>query len=321
LALGHDGAVTVLPDAYEPIAVTTRSGFDESVHFGAIVVVDGSGDVVFQVGDPDVVIYPRSSMKPIQADAMIRAGFVGTDEQIALACASHVGTPEHLAIVESILADAGLSTAALGNTPDWPLDRHAAETLIAGGAVQTPLYMNCSGKHAAMVATCVHNGWDVAGYLDATHPLQEMITARVAELAGEVVHIGVDGCGAPAHAFGLRGLAVAVGRVANDRGPVWRAMSGHPVLVGGERRASARLMAQTPEFLAKEGAEGMFVAARPGGPSVAVKVADGAGRAAGPVAAAALRQVGIDIDPATIGKPVLGHGQPVGEVRPLVGPS
>jgi L-asparaginase II len=311
--------VTELSDAYEPIAVTTRSGFDESVHFGAVVVVDGAGCVVFHVGDPEVVVYPRSSMKPIQADAMIRAGFVGTDEQIALACASHVGTPEHVAVVESILADAGLTVAALGNTPDWPLDRHAAETLIAGGAAPAPLYMNCSGKHAAMVATCVRNGWDVEGYLDPTHPLQEMITRRVVELAGEVVHIGVDGCGAPAHAFRLRELAVAVGRVANEAGPVWRSMSGHPVLVGGERRASAKLMAGAPEFLAKEGAEGMFVAARPGGPSVAVKVADGAGRAAGPVAAAALRQVGIEIDPATIGRPILGHGHPVGDVRPMLG--
>ena len=309
----------MVPESFEPIAVTTRSGFDESVHFGAVVVVDGAGEVVFQVGDPDAVIYPRSSMKPLQADAMIRAGFVGTDEQIALACASHVGTPRHLGVVESILADAGLPASSLGNTPDWPLDREAAEALIAVGASRTPLYMNCSGKHAAMVATCVLNGWDVEGYLEPTHPLQEMITDRVAELAGGVVHIGVDGCGAPAHALGLRGLAVAVGHVANEEGPVWRAMSGYPVLVGGERRASARLVAQVPDFLAKEGAEGMFVAARPGGPSVAVKVADGAGRAAGPVAAAALAHVGLDVDPAKVGKPILGHGHPVGVVRPLIG--
>lgn len=306
-------------DSYAPIAVTTRSGLDESVHFGAVVVVDAGGAVVFEVGDPDVVVYPRSSMKPLQADAMLRAGFEGTDEQIALACASHVGTPRHVAVVQSILGDAGLGEAALRNTPDWPLDRDAAEALIAAGALRAPLYMNCSGKHAAMVATCVRRGWDIEGYLDPSHPLQEAITARVDELTGGVVHIGVDGCGAPAHAFGLRRLAEAVGRVANDAGPVWRAMSANPVLVGGERRASARLVAQAPGFLAKEGAEGMFIAARPDGPAVAVKVADGAGRAAGPVAAAALRRVGIDVDPSTIGKPILGHGRPVGELRPVIG--
>jgi L-asparaginase II len=317
----HDGRVSTEVDArsYAPLAATTRSGFGESLHHGAVVVVGSGGDVVLSVGDPDVAVYPRSSMKPLQADAMLRAGFTGDDEQVALACASHVGTPRHLAIVESILIDAGLTGSALRNTPDWPLDRESAERLIAHGAERTPLYMNCSGKHAAMVATCVGNGWDVDGYLDPEHPLQRAITQRVSELAGDVIHIGVDGCGAPAHVVRLSGLASAVLAIADERGTVWRAMSEHPVLVGGERRPSARLVAQSPGFLAKEGAEGMFVAARPGGPALAVKVADGAGRAAGFVAAAALAAVGVDIEPSVIGNPIMGHGEPVGEIRALIG--
>lgn len=305
-------------ESYAPVAVTTRSDCVESVHFGAVVVLDGNGDVVLSVGDADLVVYPRSSMKPLQADAMLRLGFTGSDEQVALACASHVGTAEHLAVVCSILSEAGLDETALGNTPDWPSDPDEAEAAIAAGAHRTPLYMNCSGKHAAMVATCVRNGWAVAGYLEPDHPLQVAITDHVRVLAGEVAHIGVDGCGAPAHAITLRGLAGAVRTIADAEGQVWRAMSRHPVLVGGERRASAKLVAQAPDFLAKEGAEGTFVAARPGGPAVAVKIADGAGRAAGVVAAAALNAVGVPVDPDRVGRPILGHGRPVGSIRAVL---
>lgn len=310
--------MTLLPDAFAPVAVTDRSGFDESVHFGAVVVLGERNDPILAVGDPDVVVYPRSSTKPLQADAMLAAGLRVTDEQLALACASHVGTPRHIEVVESILADAGLTDAALRNTPDWPLDRESAEALIHAGGVRAPRYMNCSGKHAAMVSTCVANGWDVESYLEFDHPLQQAITDRVVELAGDVAHIGIDGCGAPAHAFRLSGLARAAAQLAGSQGAVWRAMSGHPILVGGPSRPSARLVAQRPEFMAKEGAEGVFVAARPGGPSVAVKISDGAGRAAGVVAVAALAAVGVDVDPAAVADPMLGHGEPVGAIRSLI---
>lgn len=309
----------VSADAFVPLAATSRSGADESVHFGAAVAVDARGGLLFAAGDPAVAMYPRSSMKPLQAEAMMRAGFAGTDEQIALACASHDGTPAHLEVVRSILADAGLDEGALGNTPGWPLDRDVAAAQIAAGATRTPLFMNCSGKHAAMLSTCVANGWPIDTYLDADHPLQLAITDRVDDLAGGVRHIGVDGCGAPAHVMGLRGLAGAVAAVADERGAVWRAMNQHPVLVGGARRASARLVGQVPDLIAKEGAEGVFVAARPGGPSVAVKISDGAGRAAGVVAAAVLAATGVDADALAIGDPILGHGRPVGHVRPLIG--
>ena len=285
-----------IADAFVPVAITDRSGVDESCHFGAVVVLDPDGAVAFSAGDPDVAIYPRSSMKPAQADAMLGAGFTGSAEQLALACASHDGSPVHLEIVRSILADAGLDESALGNTPDWPLDDASAEAVIAAGGHRTALYMNCSGKHAAMVATCLLNDWPTEGYLHPDHPLQQLITHRVEQLMGSVSHIGIDGCGAPAHVVELSGLARAYARLAHDRGEVWDAMHRFPELVGGPERASARLVAQVPDAMAKEGAEGVFAAGLPDGTAVAVKIADGAARAAGVVAAAALAAVGTDVD-------------------------
>ena len=306
-------------NAFEPVAITSRSGFDESVHFGAAVVVDETGRIVWSIGDPSVEVYPRSACKPMQADAMLRCGVSLTEEQLALACASHDGTPRHVEVVRTTLAAAGLDESALGNTPDLPLDVAAAEAILRDGGGRLPITMNCSGKHAAMVATCAANGWPIDGYLAADHPLQTAITDRIAELAGPVAHIGVDGCGAPAHVVTLDGLARAFGELARARGDVWSAMTGHPELVGGERRDVTRLMRAVPDLMAKGGAEGMYAAALPGGPAVAVKISDGAHRASGVVLAAALREVGVGVDPAQFGDPIRGHGKPVGACRPLIG--
>jgi len=305
--------------AFEPVAITSRSGFDESVHFGAAVVVDETGRIVWSIGDPTVEVYPRSACKPIQADAMLRCGLSLTAEQLALACASHNGTPRQVDVVRSTLAAAGLDESALGNTPDLPLDVAAAEAILRDGGHRQPITMNCSGKHAAMVATCVANGWPLESYLAPDHPLQLAITERIAELAGPVVHIGVDGCGAPAHVVALVGLARAFGELARVRGDVWSAMTGHPELVAGERRDATRLMRAVPNLMAKGGAEGMYAAALPGGAAAAVKISDGAHRASGVVLAAALREVGVDVDPAQLGEPIRGHGKPVGTCRPLIG--
>ena len=179
--------------------------------------------------------------------------------------------------------------------------------------------MNCSGKHAAMLATCVVNGWSTDGYLDAAHPVQGAITDRIAELAGHVHHIGVDGCGAPAHVMSMRGLATGFSTVAAERGSVWSAMTSRPDLVGGEGRDVTRLMQAVPGLMAKDGAEGVFAAAVPDGPAVAVKIADGGARAAGVVLAAALALVGVDVDVEVVGDPILGHGKPVGRIRSLLG--
>ncbi len=310
--------MTGLADAFVPVAITSRSGFDECVHHGAAVVVDASGDVVWSIGDPHVGIYPRSSNKPIQADAMLRLGLALTPEQLALACASHDGTPRHIEVVRSTLATAGLDDGALGNTPSLPLDIGTAEALLAGGGHRSPIAMNCSGKHAAMVATCVLLGWPVDGYLEFDHPLQVAVTERVTELAGAVSHIGVDGCGAPAHVIALVGLARAFSTLAAERGSVWSAMTQHPELVGGAHRPVTQVMRAVPSLMAKDGAEGVFAAALPDGLAAAVKVADGAARAAAVVLPAVLRAAGVDVAPDAVVEPILGHGLPVGEVRAVV---
>lgn len=301
------------------VAVTDRSGFDESRHHGVVVAVDQEGSVVTRMGDIDAPIYPRSSNKPMQADAMVRSGWQPTPEQLALACASHDGTERHVEVVRTTLHDAGLEAAALRNTPDLPIECSAAHAVVAAGGSAEPVLMNCSGKHAAMVATSQLNGWPIASYLDTQHPVQLAITERITELVGDVVHIGVDGCGAPAHVMSPLALARAFRQLAAERGAVWAAMTAHPDLVGGERRDVTRLMRAVPELMAKDGAEGVFAAALPDGRAAAVKIADGNGRAAGIVLAAALTTVGVAVDPTELGSPILGHGEPVGRVRPTFG--
>lgn len=306
-------------DDAAPVAVTDRSGFPESVHHGIVVALDRHGEVRTSVGNPGAVIYPRSSNKPMQADAMVAAGWRPTFEQLALACASHAGTHRHIAVVSSTLREAGIDEAALANTPGLPIDTEAAHEIIASGGSATPILMNCSGKHAAMAATAHLNGWPVEGYLAVDHPLQVAITERIDSLAGPVEHVGVDGCGAPAHAMSVVGLAQAFRTLAMERTMVWSAMTAHPDLVGGTGRDVTIIMRLVPDLMAKDGAEGVFAAALPDGRAAAVKIADGSKRAAGIVLAAALTTVGVDVDPDQLGDPILGHGESVGRVRALLG--
>ena len=307
---------------HEPIAVVDRNGADESVHCGSAIIRHGDGSVEVLAGRADVAVYPRSSLKPLQATAMVRAGLRLDARQLALACASHDGSSVHLDVVRSTLAVAGLDASALRTTPDLPLDRDEAEAWLAAGGVREPIAMNCSGKHAAMLATCVANGWPTDGHLDPDHPLQQHITSVIGDLAGEPVeHVGVDGCGAPTHMMRLSALATAIAVVASEQGEVFRAMTGHPTLVGGPFRPVTVLMSAVPGLMAKDGAEGVFVAALADGPSVAVKVADGASRAAAVVAAALLRRAGIDVPieiDHDLAPPALGGGFPVGRVRSLL---
>ena len=303
----------------EPVAITDRSGFDESLHHGIVVALDSAGATSLAIGDIDAPIYARSSNKPMQADAMIGAGWQPSFEQLALACASHDGTHRHVVVARSTLAAAGLGDEALGNTPDLPLNRAAADEVVIDGGEAASIYQNCSGKHAAMVATCVANDWPIDGYLAVDHPLQIAITNRIDELVGGVAHIGVDGCGAPAHALPLVGLARAFRTLALERSMVWTAMRSHPDLVGGTRRDATRIMWAVPDLMAKDGAEGVFAAALPDGRAAAVKIADGNGRAAGIVLASALATLGVVVEPAELGEPIRGHGRPVGRVRSIVG--
>lgn len=150
-----------LSEAFVELAVTTRSGHDESVHYGTVVGLAPDGSVEFALGDPSAIVFPRSSTKPIQATAMVVSGLDLPPHLLALVCASHDGRPEHLRAATDILSQAGLTEHDLLNTADYPLDPDAHEAVVRGGGVKTSLQMNCSGKHSGMLATCVHNRWDL----------------------------------------------------------------------------------------------------------------------------------------------------------------
>ncbi|MDQ1677059.1 MAG: hypothetical protein QOC93_2203, partial [Actinomycetota bacterium] len=196
--------------------------------------------------------------------------------------------------------------------------------LAAGGGPER-ITMNCSGKHAAMLRTCLAAGWPTAGYLAAEHPLQVALRAAVEELAAEpVVHAGVDGCGAPVFALTPIGLARAFSRLVDaPAGTAERAvadaMRAHPGLVGGAGRDVTRLMAGAPDVLAKDGAEGVYAAAVPGVGAVALKLADGAARARMPVLVSGLRRLGVTAEVLDVlaEVPLLGGGAPVGAVRAI----
>jgi L-asparaginase II len=300
------------------LAEVVRSGYVEGTHAGAVLAVRADGSVALSLGDVDRPWFPRSSNKPLQAVALLDAGWAPTDErQVALAAASHSGEPGHLEVVRTILADLDL----LGCPAELPLDQEAARDLLRAGGGPTRLTMNCSGKHAAMLATCLLHGWPTASYLDVAHPVQRAVLHGIEALAGQHVrHLAVDGCGAPQHALTLEGLARAYTRLVTSDGAARRvaeAMRAHPWYVGGTGRDVTRLMEGIPGLVCKDGAEGVFAAALPDGSSAVVKIADGAARARTPVLVAALRALGCDApvlaELATT--PVLGGGRPVGEVR------
>ena len=307
---------------FAPLAVVSRSGVDESIHFGALVALNSAGDIEFAVGDPHVQVYPRSSTKPFQAVAMVRAGLQLPPEKLAVVCASHNGELIHQQTARDILAGAELTEDALANTSDYPLHQHSAHEAIRAGLSRTPLQMNCSGKHSGMLATCVINGWPIESYLQPEHPLQSAITAVIAELTGaDPIAIGIDGCGAPAHVMELLGLAramraIAIGAAGDAGHQVFTAMSQHPYIVGGEGRHVTDIVGAIPGLAAKDGAESVYVAALDDGRAVALKLSDGSGRATPTVLLAALQALGIDTSavPERVTEVVLGHGQPVGLV-------
>lgn len=284
---------------HEPLAYVMRSGLVESVHHGSMVVLAADGSVRFAAGDPDAVHYPRSALKPVQAAAMARLGLELPAELLSLAASSHSGESQHVEGVRRMLALNGLAPNELANPADLPLDPKVRDEWLATGAGPNRLVQNCSGKHAAMLATARHNGWTTHDYLDPAHPLQRKIARTVAELASEpVAHVAVDGCGAPLFALSLTGLARAAGRVAHSpasspEGRVARAIREHPEMLGGTGRPVTELIHAVPGLIAKDGIEGVFVAALPDGSAVAVKVADGSNRPRTQLAAVGLRMCGV----------------------------
>ena len=302
------------------LAHVVRQGFVESVHHGIAVLTDPTGGVERAWGDPDTPVFPRSSLKPLQAIASLRGGAPLSGEALALACASHSGEPFHLEGVRASLAASGLTEADLRNTPDNPIGEAALADWLAAGHGKERIAQNCSGKHAGMLRACVASGWSREDYLDPAHPLQRLVLDVTQEYTdARVVASAVDGCGAPVHAFALVGLARAFGRLAaatdGEAKLVADAMRAHPYHVGGPGRPDSELMAAVPGLIDKEGADAVVAIGLPDGRGLAVKIADGH-RAGRVVAAAALRPLGLDaaaLD-ALADVPVLGHGETVGAV-------
>jgi L-asparaginase II len=314
-----------------PLARVVRSGFTEGLHFGSAVALDPAGRVVVSIGEPEAPMLPRSALKPLQLVAMLGAGLRVGEEPgddgrlLALAEASHSGEPFHLDGVRAMLAAAGLTEADLGNTPDLPLDPATRQDWLCAARPAAALAQNCSGKHAAMLATCVANGWPLEGYREPAHPLQQRVVAAVEELAGEpVAAVTVDGCGAPALAISLTGLARSFATLARAEpktpaGQAAGAIRTRPEWLGGTGREVTRLIRAVPGLIAKDGAEAVYAAALPDGRVAAVKVADGGDRARLVVLRALLSRLGVPADQlATLSGPViLGHGEPVGAVLPV----
>lgn len=323
----------------EPVIVAevVRSGFVEGRHHGSVVVTAPDGTVEWSAGVVDRPMMPRSSNKPMQALGMLRSGLVLDGELLALAAASHSGEPFHLDGVRHILAGAGLDESALRTPPAYPVDELARDEWVRGGHGAERLAMNCSGKHAAMLATCTINGWSLhdggaeAGaewgpldYRSPEHPLQQAIRSALEDSAGEkVTHTAVDGCGAPLLAISLAGLARAFGVFASAapdsfEGRIADAFRAHPEYASGTRRDEAALMGAVPGLFCKAGAEGVYGVGLPDGRGVALKIEDGTARARAVVMAATLQRLGITND--VVGSQrealVLGGGRVVGSVRP-----
>lgn len=321
-ALSPAHTAALLPQ-HAPLVTVTRDGLVESVHYGSAIALEADGTTVAAAGDPLAAFYPRSSLKPLQAVALVRAGLDLPADLLALAAASHSGGAKHRQGALRILEQYGLSVSDFENSTDLPYGVSEREQWLRNGGRSTQLTQNCSGKHAAMVATCTINGWPVKGYLDPSHPLQRLVAATVIELTGEEpLALSTDGCGTPLFALTLAGMARAFGVIAraaaDDDGSaeaaVGLAMQQHPDMVAGEGRDVTELMRLLPGTVAKDGFEGVQLVGLADGRSAAVKISDGGDRARMPATVKLLEALGLDVAPlAGIGtSPVLGGGHQVG---------
>lgn len=311
------------------LAEVVRKGFVESRHFGMAVALSPGDEVLYGAGDIDGLVLPRSTAKPLQAVGSLVAGAKLDLPQTAVAAGSHTGEDQHVRVVREILASAGLAEEALGCPLDWPENEGVRFGLIRGFGGPERVLMNCSGKHAAMLAAMVASGNDPASYLSPDSHVQSVVRAELSRLssapaAGSAV-VTVDGCGAPLYAMPLRGLARAFGRLApaapgTPEAQVAEAMRTHPNLVGGTDHLNSDVMRLLPGVIAKGGAEGVLAMASPDGHAVAVKVIDGNPRATTALALALLAKVGIDVSAAAAMTevPILGGGNVVGSVQPTL---
>jgi L-asparaginase II len=308
------------------VAEVVRSGYVEGHHSGSVVALGTDGHVEWAVGDVDAQMFPRSTNKPLQAVGMLRCGLSVAPRLLALVCSSHSGEPFHVQGVREILSVVGLDESALRTPADYPLDDAAKCDLIRAGGAPQPVTMNCSGKHAGMLAACIVNGWPTETYTSADHPLQVAIRAAFESMTGErATMVAVDGCGAPLFATSLTGVARAfqtliTAEPETAEGKVATAVARFPEYASGTRRDEAKLLRALPGAIGKAGAEACYAVALPDGRAIALKIDDGAQRARPVVMSAALRRSGVHhpvID--EVGRvEILGGGQPVGEVRATI---
>ena len=280
------------------LVIVTRGGAPESVHRVAACLTTPGG-VVEAETEPGAAarqVFARSAAKPLQALTAVEGGALEAlglgEPHLAVACASHSGGDQPVALATEILEAAGLDQSALRCGVVAPLDPEVAARI---GADLRPIHHNCSGKHAMGLALCVSRGWPTEGYLEPHHPLQRAMRQTIAAITGERPLEGVDGCGMRAYRLPLMRLAAAFGRLAaGDLGPgaqrVADAMRAHPQLIGRPRAVDAELMGAERGLVAKLGAEGVVAVGLPDGRGLALKVLDGGWRALGPATLAAARK-------------------------------
>lgn len=283
-----------------PVLVEVMRGpLVESRHRGAVCVVDAEGAAVFERGDVDRPVFPRSAVKALQALPLLEDGaasrYALTPAEIALACASHSGEPEHVAVAKGMLAKAGRGEDCLECGAQWPMGEAASRALSSGGGVKSALTNNCSGKHAGFICLSCHSDEDPAGYVRADHPVQRRIREALIETTGDPHpedRRGVDGCSIPTYAIPLRALARAFAQFGTGHGYgprraeaarlIREAVAEAPFMVAGTGRFDTRLMEVLgPRTFVKTGAEGVYCGALPElGLGIAIKSDDGAGRSA-----------------------------------------
>ena len=286
--------------------------------------------MVTELGDITTPILARSTLKPLQALASMQSGVPLRGAQVALACASHTGSLDHMDVVEGMLKAAGVKEDQLQCPEAWPQDETARTWLTRSEKGKSRLAFNCSGKHAAFLWACTENGWDTHSYLEPNHPLQQRIRTVIEEYSEEkIAHLGIDGCGAPVAAISLTGLARAYSGLAKAPGDkssnaraatIATSMLDYPWAVQGKGEANTIVMEEL-DIIAKIGAEGVLVLATPQGATAAVKVLDGNLRATSLIGLTLLAAAGaVDIPGVAsvlekVVDPVLGGGRPVGKIR------
>ncbi|MBS9719842.1 asparaginase [Tianweitania sp. BSSL-BM11] len=292
------------------LADVLRGDQVESRHRGSVVVCDASGKTIMAVGDTNKPVFPRSAVKSIQALPFVESGAADAygfgNRELALACASHNGEPEHASLAQSMLERAGLSEADMECGVHWPTLQKSALDLASSGRQPNQLHNNCSGKHSGFLCTCAHEGIDPTGYVGADHRLQEMVRDAMENVTGakhDPAHRGTDGCSIPTYAIPLKNMALGFARMATGEGlapqraaaakRLFEACMAEPFLVAGTDRADTKLMQAAPgKIMVKIGAEGVFCAAIPSiGVGIALKCDDGAARAAEAIVARVLEIV------------------------------